>query len=153
VTPWIVGNGCLRDLHTGRGAVSHRSRATRISVGHIRGDKFSGCRQKAGVAEGVPDLRHAEYPGTISLESAGYDREIASGETLNLIIEALTKPLENSSRNGGPARTHEIVLKGTLQAVNDFFFAQLQTDGLPVIPPTHSEVEEFWPFTAGSGPR
>ena len=99
------------------------------------------------MAEGVPDLRHAEYPGTISLESAATIEKSLQEKTLNLIIEALTKPLETRAGTGGPARTHEIVLKGTLQAVNDFFFANWQTDGLPVIPPTIPRVEEFLAYT------
>jgi len=40
-----------------------------------------------------------------------------------------------------------MVFKGTLKEVNDFFFANWQTDGLPVIPPTSERVEEFLAHT------
>jgi hypothetical protein len=99
------------------------------------------------VADGVPDLRHAEYPGTISLASVATIEKSLQEKTLTLIVEALTKPLETHARTAGPAGTREIVLKGTLQAVNDFFFANWQTDGLPVIPPTVARVEEFLAYT------
>ena len=42
----------------------------------------------------MPDLRHAEYPSTISLDSVDTINRCFEEKTLNLIIEALTKPLE-----------------------------------------------------------
>lgn len=95
------------------------------------------------MAEGVPDLRHAEYPGTINLEPVATIEQVLQRKTLPLIIEALTKPLESGGRAKGAVRPREVVFKGTLREVNDFFFANWQTDGLPVIPPTIARVEEF----------
>jgi len=103
--------------------------------------------KKTGAAEGVPDLRHAEYPGTINLDSVATIDKHFEGKTLNLIIEALTKPVETGGRAEGAARAREIIFKGTLKGVNDFFFSNWQTDGLPVIPPTRERVEEFLAHT------
>ena len=99
--------------------------------------------RKTGVAEGVPDLRHAEYPGTINLDSVAMIDKSLQGKTLDLIVEALTKPVGTGGGAGGAAKSRAIVFKGTLAEVNDFFFANWQTDGLPVIPPTIERVEEF----------
>jgi len=109
--------------------------------------------KKTGVAEGVPDLRHAEYPGTINLDSVATISRHCEGKTLNRIIEALTKPVETGGKAEGAARAREIVFKGTLKAVNDFFFSNWQTDGLPVIPPTRERVEEFLAYTPLSPDR
>jgi hypothetical protein len=103
--------------------------------------------KKTGVAEGVPDLRHAEYPGTISLDSVATMHKHFDGKTLNLIIEALTKPAGTREGVEGAAPARAMVFKGTLKQVNDFFFANWQTDGLPVIPPTIERVEEFLAHT------
>jgi len=108
---------------------------------------FLDAVKKAGVAEGVTDLRHAEYPGTINLDSVATIDKSLSEKTLNLIIEALTRPLDTQAGTAGAARAREIVFGGTLKAVNDFFFAQWQTDGLPVLPPTVERVEEFLAHT------
>ena len=99
------------------------------------------------MAEGVPDLRHAEYPGTINLDSVATINKHVEGKTVNLIIEALTRPAETGGRAEGAAEARAIIFKGTLKEVNDFFFANWQTDGLPIIPPTIERVEEFLRYT------
>jgi len=95
----------------------------------------------------VPDLRHAEYPGTISLDSAAAIHRNFQEKTLNLIIEALTKPLEKKEAPTGAAKAEEIVFQGSLREVNDFFFSNWWTDGLAIIPPTIERVEEFLQYT------
>ena len=47
----------------------------------------------------------------------------------------------------GAAKGREIVFQGTLKEVNDFFFSNWFTDGLPIIPPTRERVEEFLKYT------
>jgi len=95
----------------------------------------------------VPDLRHAEYPSTISLDSVATINKYLKEKTLNLIIEALTKPIEKKEVPAEAAKPKEIVYKGTLKEVNDFFFSNWWTDGLAIIPPTIERVEEFLKYT------
>ena len=47
--------------------------------------------EKTGAAEGVPYLRYAEYSGTISLNTVDTMRKKLEENTVNSIIEALTK--------------------------------------------------------------
>jgi hypothetical protein len=96
-----------------------------------------------GLAEGVPDLRHAEYPSTISLDSLDTINRCFTEKTLDLIIEALTTPLEKPHAQAATARSREIVCKGTLEAVNQHFFSNWWTDGLAIIPPTMDRVQAF----------
>lgn len=68
---------------------------------------------------------------------------------LNQVIEALTveapaKKVAAAAVEPGP---REIVFKGTLDEVNQFFYDNLWTDGLPIIPPTIKKVEEFLKYT------
>ena len=95
----------------------------------------------------MPDLRHAEYPSTISLDSVDTINRCFEEKTLNLIIEALTKPLEKKEAQAGAAPSSEIVFKGTLEEVNKHFFSNWWTDGLAIIPPTIGRVEEFLKYT------
>ena len=95
----------------------------------------------------MPDLRHAEYPGTISLDSAATINKYFKEKTLNLIIEALTKPIEKKEVPAGAAKAREIVFKGALKQVNDFFFSNWWTDGLAIIPPTIERIKEFLKYT------
>ncbi|MFC1966247.1 hypothetical protein ACFLWI_04800, partial [Chloroflexota bacterium] len=57
-------------------------------------------------------------------------------------VEVAIRPVEPGPR--------DIVFKGTLREVNDFFYDNLWTDGLPIIPPTLEEVEEFLRFAKQS---
>lgn len=89
------------------------------------------------------DLRHAEYPGTISLDSVDTINRCFGEKTLNGIIEALTKPIEKKEVQAGAAPSNGIVFKGSLGAVNKHFFSNWWTDGLAIIPPTTGRVEKF----------
>lgn len=103
--------------------------------------------KKTGAAEGVPELRHAEYPGTISLESVETIKKNLKAKTLSLIIEALTKPIGKKEESAGAVKAREIVYQGTLREINDFFFSNWWTDGLAIIPPTIQRIEEFLQYT------
>ncbi len=100
-----------------------------------------------GLAEGVPDLRHAEYPSTISLDSVDTINRCFEEKTLNAIIAALTKPVEKKQAKAGAVQSREIVFNGTLEKVNHHFFSNWWTDGLGIIPPTFKRVEEFLTYT------
>jgi hypothetical protein len=91
----------------------------------------------------MPALRYAEYPSTISLDAVETIHRCFEEKTLDLIIEALTKPLEKKKAPAESARYRDIVCKGTLEEVNQHFLAKWWTDGLAIIPPTVARVEEF----------
>lgn len=66
---------------------------------------------------------------------------------MNHIIQALTKPIEKKGLLAGGAKAREIVFRGSLREMNDFFFSNWWTDGLAIIPPTIERIEEFLEYT------
>jgi hypothetical protein len=59
----------------------------------------------------------------------------------------LTISSEKAGSSDEAAITREIVCKGTLKEVNEYFSTNWWTDGLPIIPPTLEKVEEFLRYT------
>lgn len=101
-----------------------------------------------GVTEGMPDLRYAEYPGTISLDTVSTIRENLEKTTIDLIIKALTKPVVGREEEvAGAQESRDIVFTGALEEVNNFFFENRWTDGLAIMPPTIERVKEFLKYT------
>jgi hypothetical protein len=96
----------------------------------------------------MPALPVAVYPGPFELHS---DAELAEN-TRNLvfpqIVEALTRPLKSAvaqpADSDDPAK---IVVSGTLEEINSYFSSNKWSDGLPIVPPTLTTVEEFLKFT------
>jgi hypothetical protein len=103
--------------------------------------------KQTGVAEGVPDLRSTEYPGTISLDSAATIARHFRETTIPQIVEGLTRPIAERERPVDGAKARAIVCAGSLRQVNDHFAAHWWTDGLPIIPPTPSRIAEFLDYT------
>lgn len=103
------------------------------------------------INNGVPAPRVAEYPGAFTAhtqeELLRNTREVLWPQ----IVEALTRPIgdgelaRNSRRGKGDIR--DDVFYGTLQEVNDFFREMKWSDGLPIVPPTFPQVEEFLKYT------
>lgn len=101
--------------------------------------------------EGVPDLRVAEYPGTIAIDSESVIRETFEKMTFGQIVDALTKDVKESSTNRSPeigsGSQEEIISAGTFDEIIKSFQDKGLTDGLSIIPPTVERVEEFLKYT------
>lgn len=95
---------------------------------------------------GVSDLGIAQYPGAIDLHSDAEIRENLEKVVLDRIVEGLTKPAAQP-RVARVKHPEEIVFKGTLEEVNQFFSEKGWTDGLAIIPPTREKVEQFLRYT------
>ncbi len=95
-------------------------------------------------------LRIVEYPrpniGTQTKEEIKSRAETV----LDHVIHALTQPAPKPQMSlpGEPdTGPREIVFKGNLKEVNDFFYDHQWTDGLPIVPPTVEAVEEMLKYT------
>ena len=108
-------------------------------------------KQAAVVAKGLglPDMAIAEYPGVPMTDSREELRRKVETELIPQIIDGLSRPCSaQSDLAAGPEPApDDIVLRGTLDEINDHFYRHFWSDGLPIIPPTPERVERFLGFT------
>jgi hypothetical protein len=102
--------------------------------------------QTVGRSLGVQNLPVAEYPGMVAVDSREELEEKVTGMLVDNIILAFTKPILQTAFPREP-EPDQIVFRGTLDEVQEFFTRRQWTDGLPVIPPTIDRVEKFLQFT------
>ncbi|MBI2907640.1 MAG: hypothetical protein HYX92_08305 [Chloroflexi bacterium] len=102
--------------------------------------------QATARALGAENLAVAEYPGVPMTDSEEELQRKVKEVLLNNVIEGLTTSAADSAKPVEPGM-RDIVFKGTLKEVHEFFVKNLWTDGLPIIPPTIEEVERFLAFT------
>lgn len=98
----------------------------------------------AASGKGLPGLRVIGTP--IACESTvAADIEAGVAGALNDIVAALTKPLTPEEKSPQPKaeKPPSIAFKGTLEAVNQFYYRKGWTDGLPIFPPTEEAVAEM----------
>ena len=102
----------------------------------------------AAKAAGVEGLRVAEYPGAVGVHLSEI-REMIRKVLFDQIVAALTEPEKGmgTGEKPTPRSPQEVVFKGTLEEVNQFFFQNEWTDGLAIIPPSLERVEKFLRYT------
>ena len=110
-------------------------------------DGFMGQAKVIAKGLGLPDLAIAVYPGVPMTDSKEALREKTENVLLKQIVEILAKPAEVKGLEAIEPNMKEIVFKGTLAEVNEYFYDKSWTDGLPIIPPSIEKVEEFLRFT------
>ena len=106
--------------------------------------------QAVGQSLGVQNLPLAEYPGVVAVDSSEELEKKVTGILVDNIIRAFTKPVLQAARSREP-EPDDVVFRGTLDEIQEFFTRRQWTDGLPVIPPTIDRVERFLRFTERSG--
>ncbi|HKA40445.1 MAG TPA: hypothetical protein VKF40_00515 [Burkholderiales bacterium] len=108
-------------------------------------------KQAAVVAKGLglPDLAIAEFPGVPMTYSKEELKRQVEAVLLPRVIEGLSKPLRvrETLPDAEAPSTREIVFSGSLDEVNEHFYRNFWSDGLPIIPPTLRRVERFMRFT------
>lgn len=111
---------------------------------------FIATARLTAAAQGVPGIAIVEYPPpNIATQGVAEIQRYAS-TLLDKVIEALTGPVAGSCETEakdiepGP---REIVISGSLDEVNEFFYENQWTDGLPIIPPTIEKIEDFLKYT------
>ena len=102
----------------------------------------------AAKAAGVEGLRVAEYPGAVGVHLSEI-REMIKKVLFDQIVAALTEPEKDmdTGERPTPRSPQEVIFKGTLEEVNQFFFQNEWTDGLAIIPPSLERVEKFLRYT------
>jgi hypothetical protein len=109
---------------------------------------FTTLARMLGKSTGVDDLRVAEYPGPMGIDTPVQMKQKLEQRVFDAVVAGLTVPHAGSvaaaARTRGPG---DIVFTGSLRAVNAFFTRQDWTDGLPVFAPTRARVNAFLAFT------
>jgi hypothetical protein len=119
----------------------------------IVGEAFTKLANYIGEAEGIRDISLVSFPGVFALETEASFRKILENGTLDDIIAGLTgaKNTATTQTTKSPAKlaqnARDIVVTGTSEEVNRFFFNKKWTDGLPIVVPTKERVEEFLKYT------
>ena len=109
----------------------------------------SGFFQQADLVArglGLP-LALAEYPGTPMVDSEAELRRKVDETLAPGIIRGLMQGAEKRAAESAEPAPGSVVYSGTLDEIEDYFYRQLWTDGLPIIPPTRRRVEAFLRFT------
>lgn len=101
--------------------------------------------QATARALGAENLPIAEYPGVPMIDSSEELRRKVKEVLVKNILQGLTTPVEASAKLDEPG-PKDIVFKGTLEEVHEFFYENMWTDGLPIIPPTLDKVATFLSF-------
>jgi hypothetical protein len=97
---------------------------------------------------GMPELKIAHYPGMPMTDSSEELRRKVREHLLPEVLAGLTGEAgygENAVDAEPGAR--DIVFRGSLDEVNEYFHDQLWTDGMAIIPPTVERVERFLKYT------
>jgi len=110
---------------------------------------FPALARVLAKSSGIDGLRIAEYPGVLGIDTAEQIRAKFETQVLDSINEGLTQETGGNgiARPQMSRRTADIVHRGTLQDINDFFQLKEWSDGLAIIPPTLERVHEFLSYT------
>ncbi|MBI2908517.1 MAG: hypothetical protein HYX92_12805 [Chloroflexi bacterium] len=105
-------------------------------------------RQAHAVAKalGAENMAIAEYPGVPMVDSRETLRQKVREVLLKNVIDGLTTPVPDAVKPVEPG-PKDVVFKGTLDEVQELFYKNMWSEGLPVIPPTVDRVEAFLKFT------
>jgi hypothetical protein len=104
-----------------------------------------GSATAAGL--GLPNLPMAKIPGHVDLQSEAELEKNITTVTLDMVIGNLTIEIEEAKAAAPEPRPKDIIYKGTFEEVNDLFYKNEWSDGLPIVPPTIEKVQEFLKYT------
>lgn len=98
---------------------------------------------------GLPDLKIAHYPGTPMVDSSEELRQKVEEMLVPQIVAGLAQPSESQLARAAAKEpgARDIVFSGTIDEVNDHYYAQQWTDGMPIVPPTAARIEQFLRYT------
>ncbi len=110
---------------------------------------FTKIARAVAKAEGMSDVRIAEYPGAVGVHPEDLVEKNVENVLFGRIVDELTRPVkaETSGLADAVRQADEIVFEGSFEEINDYFQSREWTDNLPVIPPTVEKVKEFLKHT------
>jgi len=107
---------------------------------------FIGLARSAALGMAMPDLGVALVPGHPDTQTNDELLHNVLTVTLPEVVRCLTSSQQGLEMAAEPG-TRDVIFEGTLDEVNRYFYENLWTDGVPVIPPTRGRIESFLAFT------
>ena len=108
---------------------------------------FSGLAAAASIGLGMPNLPIARVIGHPGVQSREELRKNTLETTLQHVIDNLLQAPKAAGGGGEPGE-RDVIIKGGFDEVNDYYYRNQLSDGLPIVPPTREKVEQFLRFTA-----
>ncbi len=95
---------------------------------------------------GVP-LAIGVYPGAPMVDSEDELRRKVEETLAPGLLKGLTGDAPAAANTSAEPAPGQVVFSGTFDEVQEHFYRQLWTDGLPVVPPTRERIDAFFAFT------
>ncbi|MES2561247.1 MAG: UGSC family (seleno)protein, partial [Pseudomonadota bacterium] len=109
-------------------------------------DGFLGLAANTSIGLGMPNIPVAAVPGHTGVQSKEELRRNILNVTIdNVITNLLGAPATASEESEPGAR--DVVVRGSFDEVNRYFYDNELSDGLPIVPPTREKVEAFLKHT------
>lgn len=128
-------------------AVCERAGVPAVAIG---GSGFEGMGRAIGRSLGIPHTPIVSYPGVILTDdTATFTRKMRE-VVAPAVVDALVGGSASAAADVPEAaeyRPDEIVVRGDLDEVTEFFAERGWTDGLPIVPPTPDRVAAFLAHT------
>jgi hypothetical protein len=106
----------------------------------------------ASVGLGMPNLPVARVIGHPGVQSKEQLRKNTLEVTLQHVIDNLMKAPKAVKGDMEPG-PRDVIVKGGFEEVNDYFYRNELSDGLPIVPPTREKVEQFLRYTTAARRR
>ena len=101
-----------------------------------------GLAAASSIGLGMPNLPVARVVGHPGVQSKEMLERNVLEVTLEQVIDNLLKAPKAAGAGGEPG-ARDVIAKGGFQEINDYFYENGLSDGLPIIPPTRARVEAF----------
>jgi hypothetical protein len=103
---------------------------------------FIGLAAASSIGLGMPNLPVARVIGHPGVQSKEQLAKNVLDVTLEQVIDNLLKAPKPAAKGGEPG-PRDVIVKGGYDEVNEYFYRNELSDGLPIVPPTRERVERF----------
>jgi hypothetical protein len=105
---------------------------------------FLGLAASTSVGLGMPNIPVAAVPGHTGVQSKEELRRNILEVTMDNVIKNLVGEPEAAATEEEEPGARDVIVGGTFDEVNRYFYEHELSDGLPIVPPTRERVEEFF---------
>jgi hypothetical protein len=118
-----------------------------IPTASIIGSGFVKQAETVAKGLGVP-LPMGIYPGPPMVDSAEeLERKVAESVAPGILAGLTGGSAREQDADDEEPTPGAVVLRGGFDEIQDYFYRQLWTDGMPIVPPTRERVDAFLAFT------